>query len=103
LRRVDWGKVDLESEKRKAALWIRTRHENQDLKLSIAEKMGDMPFNDRREPILDGYTAVSDYNIGPGNKAAIRSRGQDPQAGQTQNQYQRPYHAKMITASEKIT
>lgn len=60
--RIDRGKVDLESEKRKAALWVRARHVNQDLKLAIAEKMGDMPFNDRREPILDGYTAVSDYN-----------------------------------------
>jgi len=62
LKRADWGRVDLESEKGKAALWVRARHVHQDLKLAIAEKMGDIPFNDRGEQILDGYTAVSEYN-----------------------------------------
>jgi hypothetical protein len=54
IRRADWGKVDLESEKQKAALWVRARHVHQDLKLAIAEKL--QAEADR------GFTSESDYN-----------------------------------------
>jgi len=54
LRQADWGKVDLESEQQKAALWARARHVHQDLKLAIAEKL--QAEADR------GFTSESDYN-----------------------------------------